>query len=82
MKVFAQRVGNGAQRSQAQWLGICFRIVGFFSIVVIMFGISIMVSLLGLGSADLRKDVEQLQLLVRRVEVEQRDDEFAILDSE
>ena len=28
-----------------------------------------------MGSADLRKDVEQLQLLVRRVEVEQRDDE-------
>ena len=28
-----------------------------------------------IGSADVRKDVEQLQLLVRRVEVEQRDDE-------
>ena len=28
-----------------------------------------------MGSADLRKDVEQLQPLVRRVEVEQRDDE-------
>ena len=28
-----------------------------------------------MGSADLQKDVEQLQLLVRRVEVEQRDDE-------
>ena len=28
-----------------------------------------------MGSADLRKDVEQLQLLVQRVEVEQRDDE-------
>ena len=28
-----------------------------------------------IGSADLKKDVEQLQLLVRRVEVEQRDDE-------
>ena len=28
-----------------------------------------------IGSADLQKDVEQLQLLVRRVEVEQRDDE-------
>ena len=28
-----------------------------------------------MGSADLRKDVEQLQLLVWRVEVEQRDDE-------
>ena len=28
-----------------------------------------------MGSADLWKDVEQLQLLVRRVEVEQRDDE-------
>ena len=28
-----------------------------------------------MGSADLRKDVQQLQLLVRRVEVEQRDDE-------
>ena len=27
------------------------------------------------GSADLRKDVEQLRLLVRHVEVEQRDDE-------
>ena len=28
-----------------------------------------------MGSDDLRKDVEQLQLLVRRVEVEQRDEE-------
>ena len=28
-----------------------------------------------IGSADLQKDVEQLQLLVRRVEVDQRDDE-------
>ena len=28
-----------------------------------------------MGSADLRNDVEQLQLLVRHVEVEQRDDE-------
>ena len=28
-----------------------------------------------MGSSDLRKDVEQLQLLVQRVEVEQRDDE-------
>jgi hypothetical protein len=28
-----------------------------------------------MGSADLQKDVEQLQLLVRRVEVDQRDDE-------
>ena len=28
-----------------------------------------------MGSDDLRKDAEQLQLLVRRVEVEQRDDE-------
>ena len=28
-----------------------------------------------MGSADLQKDVEQLQLLVRRVEVDQLDDE-------
>ena len=28
-----------------------------------------------MGSDDLRNDVEQLQLLVRRVEVDQRDDE-------
>ena len=28
-----------------------------------------------MGSDDLRKDAEQLQPLVRRVEVEQRDDE-------
>ena len=31
-----------------------------------------------MGSADLRKDVEQLQLLVQRVEVEQRDEEYRL----